>query len=71
VLDGCDATRLLRAEGYQGPIVALTASTDNCDRGRCVRAGCNAFAGKPIERDALLRTIAAFIPQGAAVTAPS
>jgi hypothetical protein len=36
-----------------------------------VRAGCNAFAGKPIERDALLRTIAAFIPQGAAVTAPS
>ncbi len=67
VLDGCDAARLLRSEGYQGPILALTASTDTCDRGRCVRAGCTAFTTKPVERDALLRTVAALIPQRAAV----
>jgi signal transduction histidine kinase/DNA-binding NarL/FixJ family response regulator len=58
VLDGCGATRELRAAGYDGPIVALTANTLTNDLQRCLDAGCNTYATKPIDRESLIRTIA-------------
>jgi len=58
VLDGYDATRKLRASGYTGPIIALTAHALPSERQRCIEAGCDAFATKPIERLHLLETIA-------------
>jgi PAS domain S-box-containing protein len=50
-LDGYDATRAIRAsEGgaRRTPVVALTASTMSGDSQRCVDAGMDRFAGKPI-----------------------
>jgi signal transduction histidine kinase/DNA-binding response OmpR family regulator len=57
-LDGLAATRALRDAGYSGPILALTAHSLREDRERCLAAGCNDVASKPIEWASLYLLIA-------------
>jgi signal transduction histidine kinase/DNA-binding NarL/FixJ family response regulator len=58
VMDGYEATRRLRQMGYKGAIVALTAYAMSTDRQKCLDAGCNDYAIKPITPYTLLKTLA-------------
>ncbi len=66
VMDGYEATRRLRAAGYTGPIVALSAHSMPQDIQQCFAASCDDYLAKPINRDKLLATVARYAPKAAA-----
>jgi two-component system, chemotaxis family, CheB/CheR fusion protein len=58
LMDGLEASRKLREEGYEGPIIALTAGVMGEDRQRSLDAGCDDFISKPIDPAELVHTLA-------------
>ena len=50
-MDGYTATSMLRQQGYTGKIIAMTAHASDDDRDRCLTAGFDGFAVKPIQKD--------------------
>ncbi|MGE5516876.1 MAG: response regulator [Bacteroidota bacterium] len=66
VMDGVTATREIRKLGrFDGlPIVAMTANAMQRDQDRCLEAGMNDFAAKPIDPDHLWTVLLRWIPPG-------
>jgi PAS domain S-box-containing protein len=62
-MDGYTLTRILRARGSRLAIVALTAHAMAEDRQRCIDAGCDDYAVKPLDKARLLATCAQWIAQ--------
>ena len=54
VMDGFEATALLRKNGYRGKIMALTAHALNEDRELTLRSGFDDHISKPVNRDILI-----------------
>jgi PAS domain S-box-containing protein len=57
-LDGLQATRHLRAQGYQKPILALSAHALPEEAQRSIQAGCDAHLAKPIRANDLIAALA-------------
>lgn len=63
-MDGFEATKKLRQIDflYEVPVIALTASAMSGDEEKILDAGCSSYIAKPVEKGALLREMAKFIP---------
>ncbi|KAF8454667.1 hypothetical protein BDZ91DRAFT_767881 [Kalaharituber pfeilii] len=56
-VDGLEATRIIRQLGYNAPIVALTAFSEESNMKECREAGMNFFLAKPIKRNELRKVL--------------
>ncbi|MET0320469.1 MAG: ATP-binding protein, partial [Duganella sp.] len=57
VMDGYEATRILRERGVVTPILAMSAGVTQAERGECLAAGMNDFISKPVDADEMVATI--------------
>lgn len=61
VMDGLAATRVIRGESKEIPIIALTAFAFDDDRVKALEAGCNDYLIKPLSASLLKETIAKYL----------
>jgi PAS domain S-box-containing protein len=61
LMDGFEATSILRREGYQTPIIALTAHAMREEKQRTLQSGFNGHITKPIDRRALFEELSHYI----------
>jgi len=57
IMDGLETTKSIRELGYAVPVIAVTALAMSGDRERCLAAGANEYASKPISGRELIRLI--------------
>lgn len=60
IITGYEATRELRQQGFDAPIIALTAGAMKRDREKCMDAGCTDYFAKPVDGRKLLKVVASY-----------
>ena len=60
-MNGHEAARWLREQGWKGPIVALTAYALSGDREKCLAAGCDDYVAKPVTADSLREVLGQYL----------
>ena len=61
VMDGYEATRLIKSTHSNLPIIAMTANALDSERDKCLQAGMNDFLTKPLNRARLQATLEKYI----------
>lgn len=61
VMNGHEVCQKLRAQGYTGPVIALTAHALKKERDQSLQIGCDAHLTKPIDRYHLISTIQSYV----------
>ena len=61
VMDGMEATKIIKERHPELPVIALTANAFDSDRQLALSAGCDDFLSKPVSAADCLQTIAKFI----------
>lgn len=64
VMGGLEAAKILRKEGFNKPIIALTANAMKEDKKACLDVGCNDFLSKPIDANKLSETLEKYLTKG-------
>jgi len=62
VMDGIEATRIIRKKLISIPIIAMTANVLKEDRDLCLESGMNDYLSKPISPKKLAKYISEFVP---------
>ncbi len=57
IMDGLEATKIIKANHPDLPIIALTANAFDSDRVLALEAGCNDFLSKPVSGESCLTAI--------------
>lgn len=60
-MDGLEATRRLRIEGFKNPIIALTAHASAEEKISSIESGCLGLITKPVSQDTLIKQILTII----------
>lgn len=61
IMNGYDATQVLRDMGYEKPIIALTANAVRGENENCIKAGMNDYMAKPFKEEDFLKTISSWL----------
>ncbi|MGR5118064.1 ATP-binding protein [Vibrio astriarenae] len=64
VMDGFEATAKMRAAGFEGPILALTASTTLAERELCIESGMNDILTKPYRAEEISNALSKWLING-------
>ena len=63
VMDGLEATKVIKEKHPDLPIVALTANAFDSDRQLALEAGCDDFLSQPVSSESCLKTIRKFVKE--------
>jgi CheY-like chemotaxis protein len=61
IMDGLEATKAIKENHPDLPIVALTANAFDSDRQLAMEAGCNDFLSKPVSSELCIKTIKKYL----------
>jgi CheY-like chemotaxis protein len=57
VMNGINAIQKMRAAGYAGPVIAMSANDDKSKTKECIQNGFDDFVSKPFDLDLMVKKL--------------